>query len=174
MAVTESYLKANLKKPRRKAIEKADRDGLSIRLSPKGKITYTLRYLYSGKASRVDIGSYPLMSLKEARGETQRLKKELEQGHDPKIIRLLEKQKILDAASLSKLFYEWYNNYCKKNKKNHIEVKRSFELHVLPELGKLPAEQITLHQWLDLLERHAPIRPGIADRLLTNTKQLLK
>ena len=58
MPLTETWLKANNKKLRDKTIEKTDRDGLSARLSPKGKITYTLRYQYLGKGGRVDIGSY--------------------------------------------------------------------------------------------------------------------
>lgn len=67
MALTETWLKANNRKLRDKAAEKTDRDGLSARLSPKGKNTYTLRYQYFGIAGRVDLGLYPLMSLKEAR-----------------------------------------------------------------------------------------------------------
>ena len=174
MALTETWLKANYKKLRDKALEKTDRDGLSIRLSPKGKITYTLRYQHAGKAGRVDLGSYPLMSLKEARIETQRLKKQLEQGHNPKTVRLLEKQAIAAAESLSGLFYLWYEAYCVHNKKGHHEVKRSFEIHVFPKLGKLPAEKISLHAWLEILEELAPSKPAITERLLVNAKQLYR
>ena len=56
----------------------------------------------------------------------------------------------------------------------HHEIKRSFELYVLPILGDLPAEKISLHQWLAILEEHAEKRPAIADRILTNSKQILK
>jgi len=174
MALSDSWLKANHKKERAEREEKSDRDGLSVRVTPKGKIIFQVRYRYDKRLQRLDLGSYPLMSLKGARDENQRLKKELERGHDPKIVRRLEKQAIMDAASLQSLFEHWYESYCKKNKTGHHEIKRSFELYVLPELGKLPAEKITLHQWLDLLEAQAEKRPGIADRLLTNTKQLLK
>lgn len=174
MALTETWLKANYKKLRGKALEKTDRDGLSVRLSPKGKITYTLRYQHAGKAGRVDLGSYPLMSLKEARTETQRLKKQLEQGHDPKVVRLLEKQAIIAAESLSGLFDLWYEAYCIHNKKGHVEIKRSFEIHVFPKLGKLPAEKITLHAWLDILEGLAKTKPAIGERILVNAKQLYK
>lgn len=174
MAVSDTWLKANHKKIRTKAIEKTDRDGLSVRLSPKGKITFTLRYQYAGKAKRLDIGSYPLISLKKARQESQRLRAKLEQGYDPKVVRQLEKQKIAEASSFEGLFRQWYDSYCVKNKKNHHEILRSFEIHVFPELGKLPAEKITLHSWLSLLERHAQTRPGITDRILTNAKQVLK
>ncbi|MEO0436277.1 MAG: integrase family protein [Pseudomonadota bacterium] len=174
VALTETWLKANNKKLRAKTAEKTDRDGLSARLSPKGKITFTIRYQYASKAGRVDIGSYPLMTLKEARAETQRLKKELEQGHDPKLVRLLEKQAIIAAESLEALFALWYESYCIHNKKGHEEIKRSFEIHVFPKLGQLPAEQITLHAWLGVLEGLAKTKPAIAERILVNTKQLYK
>lgn len=174
MAVSDTWLKANHKKVRAKPLEKTDRDGLSARLSPKGKVTFTLRYQYFGKAKRVDIGSYPLISLKKARAESQRLRASLEQGHDPKVVRQLEKKAIVGASSFEALFRQWYETYCKKNKKNHNEILRSFEIHVFPKLGALPAEKITLHAWLSLLEEHAQTRPGITDRILTNAKQVLK
>src|SRR6185369_12614168 len=34
--------------------------------------------------------------------------------------------------------------------------------------------KVTLHEWLALLETQAKERPGIADRILTNAKQMLK
>ncbi len=172
--ITDTWLKANSGKIRPELQEKKDNNGLSIRITPKGKIIFQMRYRYSGIPKRHDIGSYPLMSLKAARAENQRLRSKLEQGFDPKVVRLLEKQEIADTSSFEALFLQWYESYCRKNKKNHIEILRSFELHVLPKLGSLPASEITLHSWLSLLEDHAQTRPGITDRILTNTKQVLK
>lgn len=174
MALSDRWLKANLGKERDRVEEFKDRDNMAARFSVKGKITFQMRYRYDGQHHRLDLGSYPKMSLKEARDELDRFRKELERGHNPKIVKRLEKQAIVGAASLQSIFEQWYDSYCKKNKKGHYEIKRSFELYVLPVLGKLPAEKITLHQWLELLEEQAEKRPGIADRLLTNTKQLLK
>lgn len=174
MAITETWLKANYKKPRRKIFNKTDRDGLLARVSVAGKITYSFRYYYEGKQTRTDIGTYPLISLKEAREEILRLKKKLEQGHDPKIIRKLERQDIVEAPKLKILFELWYKNYCIDNKKGHFEIKRSFEIHIFPELGCLPARDVSLHHWLALLEPLAKRSPAIAERLLVNTKQLYK
>jgi hypothetical protein len=86
MSITETWLKANLQKHRAKPLVKADRDGLGARVSPKGKITFQLRYYFAGgkDAQRVDLGSYPLMSLKQARQETLRLRAKLEIGENPK------------------------------------------------------------------------------------------
>lgn len=72
---------------------------MSARVSPKGKFTYSLRYYDDGKQTRADIGTYPLVTLKEARAEVLRLKKKLEEGHDPKFVRQLEKQAINAHAS---------------------------------------------------------------------------
>lgn len=174
MALSDSWLKANAGKARPKRIEKADRDGLSVRVTPQGKVVFQIRYRYNGKLARLDLGTYPLMSLKDARSEGQRLKGMLEQGHDPRVVRQLEKQAILNADSLEELFRQWYHAYCKKNKKGHHEILRSFELYVFPVLGHLPAEKVTLHEWLALLEARARATPGIADRILTNSKQMLK
>ncbi|USD22170.1 site-specific integrase [Microbulbifer variabilis] len=174
MALSDAWLKANSGKKIEKRFEKADRDGLSVRVTPQGKITFQLRYRYDGKAARVDLGSYPLMTLKSARSEGQRLKGKLEQGYDPRVVKQLEKQAILNADSLEELFLQWYHSYCKENKKGHHEILRSFQLYVFPAVGHLPAEEVTLHEWLALLEKRAQATPGIADRILTNAKQMLK
>ena len=174
MAISDAWLKANSGKPRSTREEKADRDGFGVRVTPKGKITFQLRFRYDGRPCRLDLGTYPLMSLKDARAETQRLRAQLEQGHDPRVVKQLEKQAILQADSVESLFRQWYEAYCKGNKKGHHEILRSFEIHVFPRVGKLPAGQVTLHEWLALLEGQAKARPGIAERILVNAKQMLK
>lgn len=174
MALTESWLKANLNKPRDKKLIKADRDGLNARISPKGKITYLMRYYYNTSRKDLDLGTYPLMSLKEARAEVTRLRKRLEEGHDPKVVRQLERQAIIAAESLQGLFGLWYDAYCANAKKGHHEIKRSFEIHVFPRIGKLPADRISLHEWLDILEALSEKKPAIAERILVNAKQCLK
>lgn len=172
--ISDTWLKANSRKERVERLEKSDQNGLSVRITPKGKVIFQMRYRYDGAPKRFDIGSYPLLSLKQARTENQRLRASLEQGHDPKVVRLLEKQKIVEASSFEALFRHWHETYCKRNKKNHHEILRSFEIHVFPKLGALPAEKITLHACLSLLEDQAQTRPGLTDRILTNAKQVLK
>ena len=174
MALTETWLKANSGKPVAKTYEVADRDAMSVRVSPAGKVVYQLRYRYNGKAGRLDIGSYPLMSLKDARIECQRLRGMLEQGLDPKIERQVERQAIITADTVESLFYRFHDAYLVENKKNPHEIKRTFEIYVLPKIGHLPANRVTLHQWLDILETRAKASPSIAERILINAKQMMK
>ncbi|MGL9751777.1 MAG: Arm DNA-binding domain-containing protein [Symbiopectobacterium sp.] len=75
--------------------EKTDRDELFARISPKGKVVFQMRYRFSGKQKRVDIGTYPGMTLKEARDETIKLRRALDDGMDPSDFlasRVIEKQ----------------------------------------------------------------------------------
>ena len=174
MSLSDSWLKANVSKDHPKTFERADRDGLSVRVSPKGKLTFQIRYRYSGKPSRVDLGSYPLMSLKDARSECVRLRAELEQGNNPKTVKQLEFTAVSTALTMFDLFTQWYEGYCIPNKTSHIEILRTFQLHVLPEIGHLPADKVSLHAWLKIIESKAKTSPGIADRILTNAKQILK
>lgn len=108
MALTDTWLKAQNGKARPVVEEHTDRDGMGVGITPQGKITFQLRYRYRGTGKRLDLGSYPLMSLKEARVEAQRLRGQHEQGHDPKVVRLLEKQAILKADSVEQLFRAWH------------------------------------------------------------------
>lgn len=173
MPLTDTWLKKNLDRERLAQHVEADQDGLSVRVSPKGKLTFQMRFRYNGKQARLDIGSYPSTSLKEARIELQKMKGILETGHDPRIYKKVEFHKITDAITFERLFREWHEKYSIHNKKNAAQNLRSFELYVFPKLGGIPTEQITLHMWLDLLEEQFKQSPSITDRILTNAKQCL-
>ncbi|NOQ81437.1 MAG: DUF4102 domain-containing protein, partial [Methylophaga sp.] len=174
MAVTDAWLKANNGKDSDSVRTKTDRDGLSIRISAKGKLTFQIRYRYNSKPKRIDLGSYPRMTLKQARDENLRLRGELEQGYDPAIVKAVEKQAIIHNKNLSDLFNAWYKSECVHDSKKHKDIKRSFEIHVLPSLGKIPADKITIQAWLILLETLAKKVPQIASRVLTQTKKMYK
>ncbi|WP_374574165.1 tyrosine-type recombinase/integrase [Acinetobacter sp.] len=174
MALSEAWLKAQLGKDREKIEEFADRDAMGVRISPKGKIVFQLRYRYNGKQCRLDLGSYPNLSLKGARQEADRLRAELEKGYDPKQVRLKEKVSIRDAYIFETLFYEWHEKFCIPNKASEHEIKRSFEIYVLPSLGKQNSDDISAYQWISLLEGVAKKSPSIAARILLNANQCLK
>jgi len=174
MALTEAWLKANNGKVRDKVEEVADRDSMSVRVSPKGKIVFQLRYRFAGKAERLDLGSYPHLSLKDARSKAYEMRALLDKGQNPKIEIRVQQQKYIDATTLKEVFTDWYESYCLKKKTSAADIKTSFELHVFPEIGDLPIDRITLQQWLAILEELAEEKPSIAERVLTNAKQVLK
>ena len=174
MSLTEAWLKTNNGKARDKTEEVADRDSMSVRISPKGKIVFQLRYRFTGKAERLDLGTYPHLSLKDARIKANAMRSLLDKGQNPKIEIRVQQQKYIDATTLKEVFDDWYDSYCIKKKASAADIKTSFELHVFPEIGDLPIDRITLQQWLAILEELAESKPSIAERVLTNAKQVLK
>lgn len=174
MALSEAWLKAQLGKDREKLEEFADRDAMSVRVTPKGKVIFQLRYRYNGKQHRLDLGSYPNLSLKNARLESDRLRAELEKGYDPKQVKLQELSEIQNAYTFEKLFYEWHEKFCVPNKESSHDIKRSFEIYVLPTVGNQNSDNISANQWLSLLESITKKSPSIAARVLLNANQCLK
>ncbi|MHA7881450.1 MAG: tyrosine-type recombinase/integrase [Saccharospirillum sp.] len=174
MALTDAWLKGMHRKPREANLEKSDRDGLGARVTKSGKVIFQLRYRYQGKSVRLDLGTYPAMTLKQAREETLLRRGQLERGHDPRVRKRVEQAEIVTAFTNEGLVRRWYKDYCKDRKVGAAEILRSFELHVFPKIGQLPAESTTLAQWMDLLEPLANIKPRIAERILGNMKQVHK
>ena len=174
MALSEAWLKANNGKVRDAVEVVADRDSMSVRVSPKGKIVFQLRYRMKGKQERIDIGTYPHISLKDARIEATRLRGLLDQNKDPKLELKVEKEKNINPTTLNDVFNMWYAAYCAKNKKEHVAIKRMFENHLLPKLGELPIDRIDIVDWLSVFEELAGRIAGTAKNLLSNTKQMLK
>ncbi|WNO60402.1 integrase family protein [Rheinheimera sp. MMS21-TC3] len=174
MALSDSWLKAAYGKEGGKATEKSDRDGLSVRVSAKGKITFQFRFRYAGKPQRCDIGTYPLITLKDARAECLKYRAALEQGEDPRIVKALLLAEKEQATTVADLFIQWFDSDVKGKKVSASESWRSIELHILPEIGKLPADQLTLHHWLPIIERMTKKTPAMAVRVLTQCKLMLR
>ena len=102
---------------------------MSVRISKKGKIVFQYRYRYAGKAHRLDLGSYPLMSLKQARQQLDEYRTELEKGNNPKQIKLERREKQRTAYTFKQLFDEWFDKSCILKKKPN-EIRRTFELYL--------------------------------------------
>ncbi|EIL1431076.1 integrase family protein, partial [Escherichia coli] len=171
MALSDAWLRSVVGKERDKVLVKSDRDGLSVRVSPKGRVVFQYRYQWAGKGERLDIGTYPATGLKEAREEVIRLRGELESNRNPRLVRQAEKRKATEAMTVESVIRAWYEAYCVKNKKGSEQILRSFELHLFSKIGSIPHDAATLHDWLEVLEPLSTKTPAIADRLLINAKQ---
>ena len=85
MALSNSKLKSLLNKKQSKRFDIADRDGLSIRISVHGRLTFQYRYRYHNKATRIALGRYPDISLKLAREKIPELRQMLNDGLNPAV-----------------------------------------------------------------------------------------
>ncbi|EJL6395943.1 site-specific integrase [Vibrio navarrensis] len=180
MALSDSKLKAlNGKKHDKAPIKIADRDGLTVYHRKTGTLSFVYRYRYNGKPQDLALGSYPLMSLAEAREQAIECKKTLASGQDPKLQRLLEKEKILQAVTVQQALDYWLENYAAKNRANHEKHRAQFEKHVYPHIGHVPLEQCETRHWVKVFDditngTHYKAAPKASGYILQNAKQALK
>lgn len=170
MALTDSWLRSVSGKTAEKIVTKADRDGLSVRVTPKGKVIFQFRYRWDGKAERIDVGTYPATSLKDAREAALFYRGELEQLRNPRVVKQNKIQQAVTAKTVEGVIRLWWEKSMDGVKVNAKQILRSFEIHVFPKIGQYPHDETDLHMWLSLIEVLAERYPAVADKVLQNTK----
>lgn len=173
MALTVMWLNAQLNKPQEKIVRKSDGNGLGVRISLQGKITFTFRYRYQNKQSSVDLGSYPLVSLQQARSICQSYRAELEQGVDPTEYKFERGERFQTFQDYAEAWYTDYFNKQARSKMFMNQIRR----HLYPTMGNIVVSKSTTHQWLTLMkDLHAVTKLGdCAFSLLTSRiSQILK
>lgn len=174
MPLSDSWLKSALGKESDKPYEKTDRDGLSVRVSAKGKVVFQMRFRYAGKMQRCDLGTYPLITLKTAREECMRYRAALEKGDDPRIVKAVERMERQNAGTVAELFERWYQAEVDGTVLRPERIWAVIKKHLFPTLGHLPAEKVTLHHWLGIIEPMAKRTPAQAAHVLRLTKQMIR
>jgi integrase len=174
MALSDSWLRTNNGKPVEKEYAKPDRDGLSVRVSPKGRLTFQIRYSIDKKERKHSIGVYPSMSLKEAREKAAELKGGVKQGVDPSKALLKQRHTLTSRSDINSLWADFYEHDILKRVKNPEQRQRSFELYIKPKYGRVLAEDLTIRHWVQILKEVSKKRPSIADRLLTDIRKMYR
>ncbi|HEY9723527.1 MAG TPA: integrase arm-type DNA-binding domain-containing protein [Oscillatoriaceae cyanobacterium] len=118
-------------------IKLSDGEGLHLLVQPNGSRLWRLAYRFGGKQKTLALGSYPDVSLAEARGGRRKAKAMLRQGDDPGEARKAEKRAAGNEASsfeaLAKRWHEsqkggWVPDYAAR-------VLKRLEQDVFPDLG---------------------------------------
>jgi len=78
--LTDKHLKSWVSNPPDKKIEQSIGNGVAVRASPTGVVSFYFRYKENGKDKRITLGNYPVVSLKLAREEGVRLALVYQQG----------------------------------------------------------------------------------------------
>ena len=97
MTISHSKLKSLLNKPQSKRVEISDRDGLSVRVSQTGSLSFQYRYRFRAQAKRLYLGRYPDLTLAQARDKIPQLRQLIQEGKDP-IIELKRLSKPMSAT----------------------------------------------------------------------------
>jgi integrase len=135
-------------KPRDKVYSLSDGSGLQLRIKPSGSKTWLLDYYrpYTKKRTSISLGKFPEVSLAEARSMRESARKLLAQQIDPKE-RREEQERTEQCAhdnTLHAVAEQWLEIKKSKVTKDYAtDSWRSLELHIFPDLGKIPIHKIT-------------------------------
>jgi integrase len=135
-------------KPKDKVYTLTDGGGLQLRVKPNGSKLWLLDYYrpYTKKRTSLSFGSYPSISLAEARKQRDAAKELLAKDIDPKEHRDDANRQKAEATSntLEYVASQWLEVKKSTVSESHAQDSwRSLELHIFPLLGKLPIHKVT-------------------------------
>jgi hypothetical protein len=128
-------------KPESKSYKLFDGGGLYLEIMPSGGKLWRLKYRYAGKEKRLSFGSYPIISLKDARIKRDNAKSIIAEGNDPAVVK--REEKILKQVSTENTFEAIAYKWLEKRKgeiedKTLMNIQRRLEKNLLPKIGGQP------------------------------------
>ena len=154
MALTDTAIKNA--KPGAKPAKLADEKGMFLLVTPAGGKWWRLKYRIGGKEKLLSLGTYPEVSLKDARERRDDARKLLASGIDPSENRKAVKAAKTDRAanSFEVIAREWYAKNAASWAENHgSRIIRRLERDIFPWIGGKPIADITAPDLLAVLRR---------------------
>jgi integrase len=142
-------------RPQDKPIQLVDGFGLYLEVRPTGARHWRMRYRLDGKESRISIGQYPLMSLKDARAERERIRALLAEGISPIEEKRAEKAIRRKQArdTFEQIAREWLDRRAGKWTPYYQKgVLSCLEQNAFPAIGSLPIRRVTSAHILSILQ----------------------
>ncbi|HEP8937312.1 TPA: integrase arm-type DNA-binding domain-containing protein [Pseudomonas aeruginosa] len=137
----------------------ADFDGLSLAISATGGKSWHFRYYWATQQKRMSLGTYPEVSLREARALRDEARTLLAKGINPKIDR---KQKFRAAClaaeySFKAVYLQWLAHRrleLKEGRQSTLsQIQRIFDKNVLPTLGSMSIYNVRRADLLEVIAR---------------------
>lgn len=150
-----SDAKIRAAKPRDKAYKLTDSHRLYLLVKPTGSKLWKWNYAFDGAQKTMAFGSYPGVSLVDARGKRDEARVQLDEGRDPSIVKKLKVEANLEEGrnSFEKIAREWHYTFKGQWAAIHAaDILRSLERDVFPTIGDLPISQITPPKVLEVLK----------------------
>ena len=154
MALTDTTIRNA--KPGDKPAKLFDERGLFLLVTPTGGKWWRLKYRHEGKEKLLSLGTYPDVSLKDARERRDSARKQLADGIDPSHSRKAQKALLQERAanSFEAVSREWYEKYSPNWVDAHgSRIIRRLERDIFPYLGSRPIAEITAPELLQVIRK---------------------
>ncbi len=130
-------------KPKGRPYKISDAGGLQLWVHTSGSRTWRMAYRHGGKQKALTLGTYPSMSLAEARIRRDEHKAVLRAGSDPVVVTPTAPEPSQEARTFGCAAKEWFGNAKDLWVKSHQDrVWSRIQKDVLPVLGARPIESI--------------------------------
>ncbi|MDA8161143.1 MAG: integrase arm-type DNA-binding domain-containing protein [Desulfobacteraceae bacterium] len=150
--LTDAKIKAA--KPKNAEYKIFDGGGLYVLVTPSGGKLWRLKYRAGGKEKKLAIGSYPEVSLAEARHKRDQARTYLASGTDPAEVKKKEKAKADGTNSFETVAREWHDRFKAEWSIGHAEaVLARLSRDVFPHMGTRQMDEITPPEILAALRR---------------------
>ncbi|HAH7065388.1 TPA: tyrosine-type recombinase/integrase [Escherichia coli] len=139
-------------KPSDKPFKVSDSHGLYLRVKPGGSRHWYLKYRISGKESRIALGTYPAISLSDARQQREGIRKMLALNINP----VQQRAAVRGSRTPEKVFKNvalaWHKSNRKWSQNTADRLLASLNNHIFPVIGNLPVSELKLRHFIDLLK----------------------
>lgn len=150
-----SDVKVRIAKPKEKPYKLSDIDGLYLLVTEKGSKLWRFRYRFDGKEKLLALGTYPEISLSDARQRRDEARRQVAHGIDPGALRKAQKEaETEETETFEVIAREWHTKFTPTWTEGHaITIKSRLERDLFPWIGKHPINQIKAPELLSVLRR---------------------
>lgn len=159
-----------------------DYDGLTLAVSATGTRSWYFRYYWLGRQKRMSLGTYPEISLREARTRRDDARSLVAQGINPLRQREKDRRNATQAEenTFEAVYEKWYKfrqqGRLKKGRQTTLsQIPRTFDKDILPALRKRSIHDITRADLLEVVGRiEKRGAPSVAEKVRTWLNQLFR
>lgn len=153
-----SDIKIRTAKIKEKDYKIFDGEGLFILITKSGGKLWRLKYRYNNKEKSIALGTYPAVSLKDARNLKDEYKSLLAKEIDPSEYKKEKKEQIYreknkDLNTFYKVSQEWLENYKSNVSENyHLKLDRHLENYIYPYIKNKSIEEVSRQDLIKILQ----------------------
>lgn len=154
MLLTDTKVRNARSQAKRYELTDSKSQGLVLRITPKGRKIWAVRYYFEGRQYRITIGVYPTCSLVRAREKAAQIQAKIQTGEDPSGKR---RPIILSGETVADLIQAWRERHALvKNKPRTIQAYDGIaRTIILPIVGHLRVREVRTRDLAELIAGEA-------------------
>ena len=152
MPLSDAALRAA--KPRERPYKLSDFDGLTLIVTPKGGKWWRFRYRFAGNEKMLSFGTYPEVSLRDARDQRDAARKLIAAGTDPSTRRKQDQreQQAAMGNTFAALSNEWYSHkHPTWAPSTRDKIRFYLDRDLIPLMRERPVAEVTRPELVDIL-----------------------